>query len=281
MRAKSYGIFELSLDGGKSFTKKANMLLTGFYTTLTGNTFCRVGEGTSPVNFNDSAITLPLTSAAGTLISTVQTYDASTDEIVIKSQYEFTFATGVVKNLSEIGIVLGSTLVSRAVFDSIIEVTAIDVLLVRYTLTTRIDASPTPVVITIGDIDYSGTVVICNPNKWLQPSFGSLKFSDTYVELINGTYVRGSDCYLSGAGTKVVGYAAAVTEASVAGAKIASATVSSGLESTEQTFNVLAVSKADSSVANQMLALIVFDSPVTRTVDDIVNASLTVQQVSA
>lgn len=280
INAHSTGYYEVSLDGGKSFSRTENMLLTGFYSTLTGTLLCRVGEGTTPPSFNDAAMTSTIQSATGTLVSQVKTYDAVLDKIVITSQYEFSFAGGIEKTITEIGVVMGTTLVSRALFESEINVTLIDALLVRYTLVTRIDAAVKPVTLTLGGVDYTGTMYMCNPGEWEQSTFGSLKRATTYAVLINGTYERGADGYLTGSGTHVAGYSCVATETQGVSTKAAATTFTSGLEAADQTFNVLAISDANSATASQMVALIVFDTAVLRTIDNIINVSLTVVQVA-
>ncbi len=276
--ALNRGTYSVSTDGGKTFSDYSNMLLSGFYSTINGLTVCQVGEGINTPIFNDFKLTNELSSSNGTLISTVNTFDNDRNLIIITSQYQYVFPSSVAKTITEVGIRQGTTLVSRALFSAPIIVTPNDHLIVRYTLVTEIDAAPYPVSLDLGGVTYTGTVIKCNPSEWRQDGFGSLKQSFSVASLIDGNYTRGNDGYLTGSGVHKVGYICVTDEAGNANRKVSSITVSSGLDATDITFNVLAISSSNNSAANKMLALIQFDSAVFKSADNIVNAALTIIQ---
>lgn len=168
------GTYHFSKDGGKTWLEVPNMLVTGYY-KYQEHTNIHIGigsDGREPL-FKNTALPNVLQTYTNDGLKNIS-MEIKDNEFLIHTSQTFNFGTGHTFVARDIGMSIGSkgALASRALFRDNdgnpieINITADDVITVNYTLTYILTRAPIPVALNLNGRAVTGTMRICNPNKW-------------------------------------------------------------------------------------------------------------------
>lgn len=277
------GSYELSLDGGKTWSLQHNLLLDAYFNTVpAGAITCLIGSSNTPPIGSDTSITTPLISTS--VVREALQKEVLAESTLIRDSYVFAFGTGNTLSAKELGVRCATTLVSRALIKSVsgapitIEIDPLDDVQVRYTLEYEFSLQPVPIQITLNGVIYNGTLTVANPFAWTSPSLGVI-VSGTRVatcplgnfSVVNGAFV-GSSIAATEAGTGVLSQVISSQSRGV------STVYTSDLTTHEAPFGQLVLMTNSSFTASSVLAVISLGATVTKTVDEVLNISFLFSQ---
>lgn len=265
------GVYSISLDGGKTFSSKNNMLLSNYYRYSTkGSFFAVVGSNTTPVTFNDTAIPSGAQSPATPSFDEVVDIDNVGEDFISNKSFTFEFGTGLNLTIQEVGIVSNGRLVSRAVYSEPVYVTELDSLVVRYTIQYIVNTKEHTF-----NFDYKGRSIIAsvravNPNQWGKRLFG-YPLEITAIALGGGWTVDQNN-YIVG-GNEVFNKSIATIYEYSDTKRVAKAVLSAGLNEAIGSYNQALIKSGSNGVL-----LITFNQQLDKTSDDFFGFSLGFEQ---
>ncbi len=283
-----YGAYDVSLDGGKTFTYSTRNLILNTYYAKTGFTVdmtLSIGAGTIAPQLTDTAL--------GSLFGTSPIeagFESSPERVVFGDRFEITYSrlfdlgVGFTGILSELGI-NNPNLVSRALLKAAdqtpttVQLLVTDHVVVRYRLAYSISRTPqvfnltineTPVVATVyavnGEVGGWGTVNIAEVVRYA--NFG-VASAGTWTLDANDNILGANIVNPVIASTNVNG----ILDLTIVG------TVVAGVGDWNQSFQQILVTSAG---VNRITApiLIDLDVPITKTSNDVINISVTANQAA-
>lgn len=277
------GRYLVSKDGGKNWLKADNKLLFGYYMqVMPGGMQLEVGAGTLPPTYNDSSLTTLAKSNTPSNFDGSSSVLIESDKFSITKQRTFNFGTGHSFSISEVGLLSGSVLVSRALFkdykgnSTSILITPMDSLQIKYSMTYTIPRTPFHAQIEYLGQTIGATITLVNPERWGGDMLGE-PVSLSRVSA-GANMVIGNDGRLT-AGI-VIGEAGTLTTDRFADGytRAISGSVNTNASEMIGTFSQMIITDSSSISYASAIALIELDTPITKTDKTTLTMGLTLYQ---
>lgn len=285
---KVHGIYDLSLDGGKTFICSSdNLILDSYYSKseLTEDMNLVIGSGDTPPELTDTIL------EAQFGVSTTETgFEASPervvtdDDFIVKYSRIFDLGVGYTNTIRELGI-LNPDLISRALLKAAdqtptqVQLLISDHVVIRYTIIYTISRTPQVFNVTVNTIPVVATAYAVNGEfgGWgTTTPAGVAKYANFGVAAA-GTWTRDANDNIIGG--NITNPVIAITNVNGLSDLTIVGTVAAGTADWNQTFQQILVT---SSGVNFITApiLIELDVPITKTDEDVISMSVSANQAA-
>ncbi len=185
INSKVYGFYEISLDGGKTFSNETkNLILNNYYnkTSFTNNMTLVIGSGNTPPELTDVSLGSQFGSSA------IETdFDSNASRETFSDRFEITYnrlfdlGTGYNNTIRELGI-MNPNLCSRALLTdptgspTEVPLVSTDHVLIRYSITYVVPRTPQvfSLIINLQPVNATVTAVNGGLGAWGNATFGEI-----------------------------------------------------------------------------------------------------------
>lgn len=285
MRILTKGVYKISLDGGVSWIKSDNMLVSGYFNHNLNSMTMKLGIGNNLESYQDTDINeyTQAGSQSSSGFSESKSVNVDDDKFYVKKSQVFNFGVGHNFSLSEIGLFSGSTLFSRTIIKDdngtpiSIAVTEVDDLIIRYEISYKIPRQKFNVSLVFLEEERPAKLYFCNPNQWGELSIGQ-PISISGAGISHDTEI-GDDGYLTicTVNASIRNAADQRNEVNTNDKRIYTSSFFAGLNDLNGEFKQILLSKGSTSL-NTVVAVIDFDEPITKTEDDTLSFSISIVQ---
>ena len=273
---KSKGTYQFSKDGGKTWLKVPNMLVKGYYNTQErSDLYIGIGSNGNEPTFSNTTLPAVLQTYNSDGLEVIN-FETTTNEFLIHNSQTFNFGTGHSFTARDIGMSIGSSrnaLASRSLFKDSdgnpidIEIIPDDVISVKYTLTYILPRAPTPVTVNFNGMDVTGTLRICNPNKWGNRAVGLPVSVQGFGVASEGTWSINESGFQTSTSSGIQNHSVRTSREFTNSKRTYRYYQNLGVDNFNHTFQQIAFSSGSFS-GNNIVVLIDLDVPITNTPDD-------------
>ena len=288
IKSKVYGVYDLSVDGGVTFTNQSkNLILNTYYakTSLTENMTLLIGSGSTPPELTDTSLEAQFGTSA-----TEAGFEPSPERVVFSDRFEikysriFDFGVGFTDTLRELGV-NNNGLISRALLKAAdqnptsVTLVNTDHVIIRYSLIYVVSRVPVVFNLTVNTVPVVATITAVNGEfgGWGTTTPAEVVVYDNFGVDVAGTWTIDSNGNIVGPNisdaVSVITNVNGISNLTIVG------TIAAGISDWNQTFQQILVTSSGNNFITAPI-LIDLDVPITKTSDDVITMSISANQAA-